>query len=118
MIVKIEYQSEGPYHSVEEMLENYDRVKRPTRESISIEVAPGARIVISELFGPVLWLSPAKDVQDFDPKTEVTVFINEEKLSFPHNNADCYGVGHKDTVVVTITHKEDVITNKFILTRH
>lgn len=123
MLLKIEYQTNGPYQSVEEALDNCECLELPTsqyyskQENTTIEVARGVRIVINEHFGPVLWLSPLKDIPDFNPDVSVVVFINEDQLSFPKNFACCYGVGHKDTVEVTTTHQDIVTTNKFILTR-
>lgn len=119
MIIKIGFQTAGPYKSVEEMTDAYDREVLPSSQQpkTTIEVAQGVLIKISEHFGPVLWLSPPKNIPDFNPDISVVVFINEEQLSFPKNNANCYGVSEKDTIEIISTEKNETISIKIILSR-
>ncbi len=119
MIIKIGFRTAGPYKSVEEMTSAYDREVLPTSQQpiTTIEVAQGVLIKISEHFGPVLWLSPPKDIPDFNPDISVVIFINKEQLSFPKNNADCYGVSEKDTIEIISKEKNETISIKIILSR-
>ena len=123
MIIRIGFRTAGPYKSVEETLDAYERVELPTSQfykhqpKTTIEIIQGVRIEITEHFGPVLWLSPPKDIPDFNPDVSVIVFINEEQLSFPKNNADCYGVSEKDTIEIIGAEKNETISIKIILSR-
>jgi len=123
MIIKIGFQTAGPYKSVEETLDVYEQVELPTSQfyihqpKTTIEVAQGVRIEITEHFGPVLWLSPPKDIPDFNPDLSIKVTINDEVLTPPHNNADCYGVSEKDEVKIVSTEKDETTSIRVILSR-
>ena len=120
---KIEYRSSGPYQSVEQMLNACGVVELPTsrfyseQEKTTYELAQGVRIIINEHYGPILWFYPPKDIPDFDPAITITVTQNNEVLSFPHNNADCYGISEKDVIEVNVTHNGETLSNKYIFSK-
>lgn len=123
MVITIEYRSSGPYKSVEQMLNACGVIELPTsrfyseQEKTTHELAQGVRIIITEHYGPILWLYPPKDCPDFDPAIAVAVSQNGEALSFPRNNADCYGINEKDILEIKSIKDNQTTSDKIIFSR-